>query len=142
LRSLPLALLAAAALLAGCGGHTAASPESVARAWSKAINTGDNEAAASLFAPGAVVIQDTRIVLRNHADAVAWNAGLPCAGKITDVSVDGENATVTFVLGMRPGQVCGGPGEPAAAIFTVRNGKIVVWHQIPPPGGNSGAPAI
>ena len=146
MRSLVLASLAAAALAAGCGAHKPAaqpaSPESVARAWSKAINAGDNEAAARLFAPGAVVVQGPEIVLRTHADAVAWNAGLPCAGRITAVMVDGERATVTFVLGRRPGQVCGGPGQKAAAVFTVRHGKIVLWHQIPPPGGPQTGPAI
>ena len=141
MRSLALVLLAAAALVAGCGGHTTASPESVARAWSTAINTGDNDAAARLFAPGAIVIQNEQIVLRTHADAVAWNAGLPCAGHIVDLAVDGDRVTVTFVLGRRPGQICGGPGQKAAAVFTVRRGKIVLWHQIPPPGENAGAPA-
>jgi hypothetical protein len=142
LRSLAFALLAAAALVAGCGGHAASSPESVARAWSKAINAGDNDAAARLFAPGAIVIQDQQIVLRTRADAVAWNGGLPCAGRITDLAVDGDRVTVTFVLGRRPGQICGGPGQKAAAVFTVHRGKIVLWHQIPPPGENSGAPAV
>jgi hypothetical protein len=140
LRTFVLALLAATALVAGCGGHAAASPESVARAWSKAINTGDNEAAAHLFARGAVVIQGEQIVLQTLADAVAWNAGLPCAGRITDLVVDGDRVTVTFVLGQRPGQLCGGPGQTAAAIFTVRRGKIVLWHQIAPPGENGTAP--
>jgi hypothetical protein len=141
LRSLGVVLLISAILASGCGGHAAASPDAVARAWSKAINTGDNEAAANLFAPGAVVVQGQEIVLQTHADAVAWNAGLPCAGHITDVAVDGESATVTFVLGTRPGQVCGGPGQEAAAVFLVRHGKIVRWTEIPPPGGANSGPA-
>ena len=80
------------------------------------------------------MIQEQQIVLRTHADAVAWNAGLPCAGRITDLAADGERVTVTFVLGRRPGQICGGPGQKAAAVFTVHRGKIVLWHQVPPPG--------
>ena len=72
-------LLAAAcvlALLAGCGGGKT-SPASVVRAWSKALDAGDNQAAADLFAPGAQVIQGPVVTsLRTHADAVAWNAGL------------------------------------------------------------------
>jgi hypothetical protein len=141
LRILPFAALAAAALLVGCGGHEAASPESVVRAWSNAINAGDNEKAASLFAPGAVVVQGTEITLATHDDAVQWNAGLPCAGHIESVDVDGEEATAIFVLGGRPGHFCTGPGQKAAAVFTVHDGKIVLWHEIPVPGTANAPPA-
>jgi hypothetical protein len=141
LRVLPFAALAVAALLAGCGGHKAASPESVVREWSKAINAGDNERAADLFAPGAVVVQVTEITLATHADAVQWNEGLPCAGHIQSVVVEGEQATAVFVLGGRPGHFCSGPGQKAAAVFTVHDGKIVLWHQVPVPGSANAPPA-
>jgi hypothetical protein len=141
LRVLPFAALAAAALLAGCGGHKAASPESVVRAWSKAVNAGDNEKAANLFAPGAVVVQGTEITLTTHDDAVQWNEGLPCAGYIQSVDVDGEQATAVFVLGGRPGHFCTGPGQQAAAVFTVHEGKIVLWHEVPVPGSGAAPPA-
>ena len=141
MRALPFAALAAAALLVGCGGHKPASPESVVRAWSKAINTGDNEAAASLFAPGAVVVQVTETTLATHDEALQWNEGLPCSGRIESVEVDGEEATAIFVLGGRPGHYCTGPGQKAAAVFTVHDGKIVLWHEIPVPGSANAPPA-
>src|SRR5438034_11676245 len=100
------------ALLAGCGGGKP-TPESVVRAWSKALDAGDNQAAADLFAPGAQVIQGPVVTsLRTHADAVAWNAGLPCSGKIVDLSTSGATVTATFLLGNRQTTACDGPGRP------------------------------
>jgi limonene-1,2-epoxide hydrolase len=119
------------ALLAGCGGGKA-SPASVVRAWSKALDHGDNQAAADLFAPDAEVIQGRVVIrLRTHADAVAWNAGLPCSGKIVGLSTRGVTVTATFLLGDRPTSACDGPGRRATAIFRIRGGKIVLWHQVP-----------
>jgi hypothetical protein len=138
-RALAIALVVA--LAAGCGGHKAASPESVVRAWSTAIDRGDDEAAANLFAPGAVVIQGYQVVLRTHADAVEWNAGLPCAGHITSLTVDGDEVTAVFRLGQRPGHVCDGPGQEATAIFKVDKGKIILWHQVPNANPNAAPPA-
>ncbi len=124
-------------MLAGCGGGPP-SPERVVREWSKALNAGDNEGAANLFAPGAQVIQGPQtIVLRTHEDAVAWNAALPCSGRIVSLSTQGDTVTATFVLGDRPASKCAGPGQRAAAVFRVRDGKIVLWHQVgagAPPG--------
>ena len=137
----PFAALAAAALLAGCGGHKTASPESVVRAWRAAINAGDDEKAADLFAPGAIVVQGIQVTLANHGDAVRWNSGLPCAGFVKWVEVDGETATAVFVLGGRPGHRCDGPGQKAAAVFVVHAGKIVSWRQVPVPGSPA-APAV
>ena len=119
------------ALLAGCGGGKA-SPESVVRAWSKALNAGDNQGAADLFAPGAQVVQGQVVLrLRTHADAVVWNAGLPCSGKIVALSTSGATVTATFLLGDRPTSACDGPGHRATAVFRIRSGKIVLWHQVP-----------
>ena len=117
------------ALLAGCG-STPPSPESVVRAWSQELNSGDNDAAAKLFAPGAQVVQaGTAIRLRTHADALAWNAALPCSGKLVSIKTSGDTTRATFVLGERPNKKCDGPGQRATAIFRVRRGKIVLWHQ-------------
>lgn len=125
------AALAATALLSGCG-HTGVSPESVVRAWSRALNSGENEQAARLFAPDAKVIQSGQVLLlRTRADAIAFNAALPCSGKIIAVTTKGDEATATFLLGDRPKSACDGPGQRAKALFEVRNGKIVVWHQLP-----------
>ena len=120
-------------LLTGCGGE-ALSSESAVRTWSEELNAGDNEAAASLFAPGAKVIQGGRVLtLATHADAIAWNAALPCAGKIVALESEGDTATATFVLSDRATSRCDGPGERAKAVFQVHEGKIVLWHQLERP---------
>jgi limonene-1,2-epoxide hydrolase len=117
------------ALLTGCG-STPPSPESVVRAWSQELNSGDNEAAAKLFAPGAEVVQaGTAIRLDTHAEALAWNAALPCSGRLVSIKTSGDTTRATFVLGDRPKKKCDGPGQRATAIFRVREGKIVLWHQ-------------
>jgi limonene-1,2-epoxide hydrolase len=126
-------LVAAALLLTGCG-SSSPSPESVVRAWSQALNTDDNERAADLFAPGAEVIQPGQVLkLRTHAEAVAWNSALPCAGQIVSIKTAGHTATATFELGDRPNSRCDGPGQRATAIFRVVKGKIVLWHQTATP---------
>src|SRR5437773_10184047 len=98
------------ALLAGCG-STPPSPESVVRAWSQELNAGDNQAAAKLFAPGAEVIQaGTTLRLDTQAQAVAWNAALPCSGTIVSIKTKDDTTTATFVLGDRRERKCNGPG--------------------------------
>jgi limonene-1,2-epoxide hydrolase len=112
----------------------AASPAHVVRAWSKALNANRNVAAARLFAPNARVVQPgVDVRLRTRAFAVAFNAALPCAGRIVRLTVEGHRATATFVLGHRPQHRCDGPGQKAAALFVVRAGKIVLWEQVPVP---------
>jgi limonene-1,2-epoxide hydrolase len=123
-----LALLFAASLT-GCG-STPPSPESVVRAWSQELNVGDNQAAASLFAPGAEIVQaGTTLRLHTQAEAVAWNAALPCSGRIVSIKTNGDTTRATFILGDRATSKCDGPGQRATAIFRVRKGKIVLWHQ-------------
>jgi limonene-1,2-epoxide hydrolase len=117
------------ALLAGCG-STPPSPESVVRAWSQELNSGDNKDAAKLFAPGAEVVQaGTTIRLDTQAEAVAWNAALPCSGRLVSIKTTGDTTRATFVLGDRQTKKCDGPGQRATAIFRVHKGKIVLWHQ-------------
>ena len=138
-----LAAACVLALLAGCGsGGT--SPSSVVRAWSQALNAGDNDAAADLFAPDAEVVQGSVVVtLHTHADAVAWNTDLPCSGKIVSLSAQGPVVRATFVLGDRKSSPCDGPGKRAAAVFRIRRGKIVLWHQVPTGGpSTSTIPAV
>ena len=130
-----LVLVGAVLALAAAGTARAeANPAQVARAWSKALNANNNVAAADLFALNARVIQpglDVR--LNSYALAVAFNESLPCAGRIVAVQVNGNRATATFVLGQRPKHRCDAPGAKAAAVFTVRDGKIVRWQQVPVP---------
>jgi limonene-1,2-epoxide hydrolase len=126
-----LVVIAALALAVPAG--STLSPAAVVRAWSKALNRNDNEAAANLFAPNAVVVQPGyRVVLKTHKSAVVWNNLLPCAGHITSLRVNGTAVTANFILGERPKHKCDGPGQAAAALFRVRKGKIVLWQQVPP----------
>jgi len=113
----------------GCAGSQ--SPEDVVRAWSKALNTGDNEAAADLFAPGAQIVQGGRTVrLETREDAVSWNASLPCSGRIVDIDTEGGTVTATFLLDDRTTSACDAPGAEATAAFRIEDGKIVLWHQL------------
>lgn len=119
---------------ASCGGRTT-SAESVVRAWSSALNAGDNESAADLFATNAEIIQGGEEHRFNgRGDAVAWNAALPCSGRIVRIETRGDDVTATFVLGDRATSRCDGPGARARAVIRVRAGKIVLWHQVPVPG--------
>jgi limonene-1,2-epoxide hydrolase len=128
-------LVAAVLVMAAAGtAQAAATPASVVRAWSRALNTNDNERAALLFARNARVVQPgVDVRLNTHALAVAFNAALPCAGRIVEIRVSGNRATATFVLGERPKHRCDAPGVKAAALFVVRRGKIVLWQQVPVP---------
>ena len=136
-----LALAALVLVLAGCGG-SGRTPESVVRAWSEALNAGDNQAAAELFAPGAQVVQGGRTIrLETRADAVAWNAALPCSGRIVELSRESETVTATFLLGDRTTSACDAPGAQATAAFRIEDGKIVLWHQLAGEPGETG-PAV
>ena len=119
-----------AVALAGCGGHKSASAEQVARAWSAALNSGDNEAAAQLFAKGALIVQNGSETLETHTDAVRWNAGLPCGGRITRLERHGKDEVIAqFELTERPKHNCDARSSATAAVFQVKDGKIVTWHQ-------------
>jgi limonene-1,2-epoxide hydrolase len=120
--------------LTACGSHKSPSAEAVARAWSAALDRTDNDAAAKLFANGAQVVQTDEITLATHADALRWNAALPCGGRIKKVIRRApDEVLVVFLLNERPHHMCDAPGSDAAAIFRVEHGKIVLWHQTVPP---------
>jgi limonene-1,2-epoxide hydrolase len=123
-------LAALAALLLG----SAPTPAQVVREWSRDLNANRNAAAARLFAPGARVVQaGFQVRLTTKALRIAFNDSLPCAGRIVRLQVRGERVTATFVLGERPRHRCDGPGLKAAALFVVRDGRIVLWKQVPVP---------
>ena len=123
-------MLLAASVLAACGGG-APSPESVVRAWSNAVNSGDNEGAAALFAPGAEVIQGRTFVLDTEERALAFNASLRCSGEIVALESEGDTVRATFRLADRASSRCDAPGARTTALFRVRDGKIVRWEQLP-----------
>lgn len=128
-------LLGAVFVVAAAGtAQAVATPAQVVRAWSHALNTNDNQAAARLFALNARVVQPgVDVVLDSHALAVGFNNALPCAGRIVGLRITGNRVLATFVLGQRPKHRCDAPGQKAAALFVVRNGKIVLWRQVPVP---------
>jgi hypothetical protein len=128
-----VAALAVLAVASGCGGGGSfASPGDVVDSWSQAITSGDADAAGELFADGATVIQDGRQkTLADRAEAVAWNAALPCGWKIVTKTVDGEDVRGTFALTRRPGAMCDDPRSSRSAAITVRDGKIAFFHELP-----------
>ena len=130
-----------AAFIASAFGGSANRDIKVVRAWSAALNAGDDAKAASYFALNARVIQgQLDAVLRTRRSAVVFNASLPCAGRIVATRVRNHLVTATFVLGQRPGHHCDGAGLKAYAALRIANGKITLWHQLPGPpavGGTS-----
>ena len=77
-----------------------------------------------------MIVQNGSETLETHADAVRWNAGLPCGGRITRLERRGKDEVVAqFELTERPRHTCDAPGGAAAAVFQVKDGKIVLWHQ-------------
>lgn len=134
MRRLALSVLVLA--LVSCSGGSSerepAGAEDVVRAWSRALNSGDNGAAADLFALGARIEQPPVVFrIRTRADALAWNRGLPCSGEIVALTARGEEVEATFLLGDRGASPCDAPGEQVTATFTVRDGKIVLFRQLP-----------
>jgi hypothetical protein len=128
------ALAALILATAGCGGT--GSPEEIVRAWSEAVNEGDNDRVAEYFAAGAaIVVDDQSVKLAGHAEARRFYASLPCAAEIAEIRTDGDRVTATFNLTQRyPFRVCSARSDPReVAIVTVRNGKIVIWELLGPP---------
>ena len=131
-RAIALALCVAA--LAGCGGSSGAKSnpdERIIRGWSRAVNAGQFDRAADYFAPGAVVIQSEIYELDTHAQAVAWNSGLPCRADVTFVRAE-EGGTTLAGFHLRTGRTgeCRQGGN-ARVRFTIKSRKIRVWHQLP-----------
>src|SRR5437588_5415596 len=127
---LTIVALAAATGAAGCGGGST-SPPDVVRAWSKAVNRGDNEAAARLFGPRVkFVAGDYVTVVRGHERAVAFNAGLGWCGPIVRLVAKGTDVTAQFALATRAAGRCTAGRERGSVFFRIRHGKIVLFDQI------------
>ena len=136
------AVLLCAALVAGCGGGDdkaakpkQATPEDIVRAWSVALNSGEDKKAAALFADGAKISQaGVEYTLINGAGRYEFNSGLPCSGQIVELHSTGvAEVTATFVLGQRANHRCDAPGVKTTAVFTIRGGRIVAFRQLPAP---------
>lgn len=105
------------------------------RAWSRALNDGDFDAAASFFATGAVVEQLEEKRLANRDAAVAFNRSLPCRADVTDVKDEGETYVAAFKLRDGPGGPCGGA---ARVRFRFEGGKFAEWRQLSAPASPEG----
>lgn len=119
-------------VLTACGGGSGQSATDVVRDWSAALDAYDNERAAALFAPNIAIVQGDQLErLRTHRQAVAWNARLPCAGKIASLRQNGSAVEVRFHLVSGRHRQCQDPaGAEATAILVVEHGKIILWDQI------------
>ena len=129
-----VAVLAALATVPAAMADSPSATKEVVRAWSTRLNAYDNLGIAKLFARPALILQGgTAYRLDTTADIALWHRLLPCAGRIVSITVKGELATAVFVLTNGKHRRCDAPGQKAAAIFQVHNGKIVSWAQIPVP---------
>ncbi|MEX2194605.1 MAG: nuclear transport factor 2 family protein [Thermoleophilaceae bacterium] len=112
-----------------------ASDREVIDGWVKAVAGRRYERAAAYFAPNAVVEQAGEIRLRTRSDAIAFNRSLPCSAELTDVEDEGGTSLAAFRL--LPG--AGGPCEGSARVrFTIRDGLIREWRQLPEPAAPQG----
>ena len=127
-----LSFLIVLALVAGCGGGGQKTPEQVVRAWSAAVNRGDEEAAAALFGSKVrFVAGDYQTVLRRRAEVLAFHRTMGWCGPIVRLAQKGDEIVAQFSLVSRPSGHCerGGP-ERGSVAFRVRDGKIVFFDQI------------
>lgn len=130
---------------AGVGPEADRSPdERVIRGWSRAVNLGEYERAASFFERGAIVEQIAEVRLATRADAIDFNRSLPCRADVTDVQDERRATLAAFRL--REGRTgeCADGGR-ARVRFVIRDGKIREWRQLPtppsPPGEVAGGRA-
>ena len=124
-------LLSVLALVAvGCGGSSHRSPAQVVRAWSAAVNRGDDEAATALFGSKAVFIAgDYQAVLRTRAEVLAFHREMVWCGPIVRLRAHGDEVEAQFSLASRRRCERGGR-ERGSVYFRVREAKIVFFDQI------------
>lgn len=137
MRIVACALLAALVAVPGApavAGDSIPASKRIVRAWSERLNAYDNVGVARLFARPATFVQGgAALRLGTLADIALWHQFLPCAGRISSITVRGEYATAVFILANGKNRRCNAAGAKAAAVFRIRRGKIVSWAQIPVP---------
>ena len=110
--------------------------------WAKALNEGDVDAAAALFAIPSVAQNGLEYEIEDAGDARAFNASLPCGAELVEARPEGALTVATFELTERPGPgACGsGTGNRASTAFKIVDGKITEWRRVlPEEGGTPGA---
>ena len=132
MRRAQLFLVVLAVAAAGCGGSSHRTPAEVVRAWSAALNRGDEEAAAALFGPNAVFVAgDYQTVLRTREQALAFHREMVWCGPIVRLRAHSDEVEAQFSLASRPNAHCERGGrERGSVYFRVRDGKIVFFDQI------------
>ena len=125
-------LIVLAVAAAGCGSSSPRTPADVVRAWSAAVNRGDDEAAAALFGSRVVFVAgDSQWVLRTPAQALAFNRAIGWCGPIVRLARTDEEIVAEFSLASRPSGHCERGGrERGSVYFRIRDGKIVFFDQI------------
>lgn len=111
----------------------------VIRAWSDTLRGGDEVGAARYFAvPSLVQIQPGEAIyhITRRAEAVAFQAVLPCGARLLRAERDGRYVNALFRLTMRPGATCDAPGATARTDFVIRHGKIAEWRRAPDEPGD------
>jgi hypothetical protein len=132
MRRAQLFLVVLAVAAAGCGGSSHRTPAEVVRAWSAALNSGDEEAAAELFGPKAVFVAgDYQTVLRTREQVLAFHREMVWCGPIVRLRAHSDEVEAQFSLASRPYGHCERGGrERGSVYFRIRDGKIVFFDQI------------
>jgi hypothetical protein len=132
------AILLALAVLAGCD-SSKPEPEPkpdplhsyegrVIRGWLLALERQDYEQAAYYFAPNALIDQGRPFRLRTPAEAINFNASLPCGADLVRLKDEGRRVLAAFRLRAGPGGRCSGV---VRVRYTIRRGKFTEWRQLP-----------
>jgi hypothetical protein len=116
----------------------AASHERAVRAWSRALNAGRYERAASFFILGVIVDQGQEMQLITRAQILDFNRGLPCRADVTSVVEERQATLATFRLKRGPGGPCHGT---VRVRFFIHGGKFSQFRQLPGQSAPPGDPA-
>ena len=125
-------LIVLAVAAAGCGGSSHRAPAQVVRAWSAALNRGDEEAAAALFGPRTVFVAgDYQTVLHTRGEVLSFHRAMVWCGPIVRLLANGNEVEAQFSLASRSHGRCESGGrERGSVYFRVRDGKIVYFDQV------------
>ena len=109
----------------------------VVEEWTRALNDGDVDKAASYFAIPSIAENGPSVIqIRDRSDALLFNRSLPCGAELLRAEEEGGLLIATFRLTERPGPgTCGsGTGARAKTSFRIEDGKIAVWQRVPTVG--------